>query len=156
MKIIKSLLLIIVLAFPSALIPSISMAVQPDEMLSDPVLEKRARAISTNLRCLVCQNQTIDDSDAPLAADLRVLVRERLLLGDSDTEVIEYAVARYGEYVLLKPVFKIHTILLWAGGPMILLIGLFVVYRLAKKQPEKKPNVKLSKQEKAVLDSLKD
>ncbi len=156
MKILHSIFLIIVLAFSFASVSSMSLAVEPDEVLADPVLEKRARAISANLRCLVCQNQSIDDSNAPLAADLRVLVRERLVAGDSDVEVVEYTVARYGEYVLLKPVFKLHTILLWAGGPLILFIGLFFVFRIAKKQPAAKPVSKLSKQEQAVLDSLKE
>ena len=88
-------------------------AVQPDEMLTDPALEARARALSQELRCMVCQNQSIDDSDAPLARDLRVLVRERLTAGDSDQQVLDFLVARYGEFVLLKPRFRWHTALLW-------------------------------------------
>ena len=90
-----------------------ALAVQPDEVLSDPALEARARALSKELRCMVCQNQSIDDSDAPLASDLRVLVRERLKAGDSDRQVIDFLVARYGEFVLLKPRFNWHTALLW-------------------------------------------
>ena len=99
-------------------------AVAPDEVLDDPVLEERARALSLNLRCMVCQNQSIDDSDAPLAKDLRLLVRERLVAGDTDAEVIGFLVERYGEYVLLKPRFAWHTLLMWAAGPMALLAGL--------------------------------
>ena len=105
--------LLIALAAPAAL------AVQPDEILTDPALEARARNLSRELRCMVCQNQSIDDSDAPLARDLRLLVRERLTEGDSDSQVLDFLVARYGEFVLLKPPFELHTLLLWgaaAGG----------------------------------------
>lgn len=98
-----------------------SHAVQPSEVLQDPVLEARARALSEGLRCLVCQNQSIDDSDAPLAKDLRVLVRERLTAGDSDDEILDFVVARYGEFVLLKPRFTPHTWLLWLATPVVLL-----------------------------------
>ena len=98
-----------------------SHAVQPGEVLQDPVLEARARALSEGLRCLVCQNQSIDDSDAPLAKDLRVLVRERLTAGDSDDEILDFVVARYGEFVLLKPRFTPHTWLLWLATPVVLL-----------------------------------
>jgi cytochrome c-type biogenesis protein CcmH len=98
-------------------------AVQPDEVLPDPVLEARARALSAELRCMVCQNQSIDDSDAPLARDLRILLRERLVAGDSDAEVTDFLVDRYGEFVLLKPTVAPHTILLWATPFAVLLIG---------------------------------
>jgi cytochrome c-type biogenesis protein CcmH len=94
---------------------SVTGAVEPSEMLDDPVLEQRAREISKGLRCLVCQNQSIDDSNAGLARDLRILVRERLTAGDSDQEVIDYIVFRYGDFVLLKPPFKIATLALWLG-----------------------------------------
>jgi cytochrome c-type biogenesis protein CcmH len=104
------------------LVPWPALGVQPDEKLQDPALEARARALSLNLRCLVCQNQSIDDSDAPLARDLRLLVRERLVAGDSDEEVIRYLVARYGEFVLLKPPLGAHTLLLWLT-PLLLLLG---------------------------------
>ena len=97
-------------------------AVQPDEMLSDPALEKRARNLSQELRCMVCQNQSIDDSDAPLARDLRVLVRERLQGGDSDREVINYLIERYGDFVLLKPRLTARTALLW-GLPILAFVG---------------------------------
>jgi cytochrome c-type biogenesis protein CcmH len=106
-----------------------ALAVQPSEMLTDPALEKRARTISAELRCLVCQNQSIDDSDAPLAGDLRRLVRERLLVHDSDAQVIDYIVARYGEFVLLKPRFEASTILLWLTPLLVLAGGTFLVAR---------------------------
>ncbi len=101
-----------------------ALAVQPDEVLSDTALEKRARALSAQLRCLVCQNQSIDDSDAPLARDLRVLVRDRLKAGESDAAVFDYIVARYGDFVLLNPPFKISTLLLWASPVLLLLAGI--------------------------------
>src|SRR5258707_8552037 len=98
-------------------------AVQPDEVLANPTLEVRARALSRELRCMVCQNQSIDDSDAPLARDLRLLVRERLSTGDSDRQVIDFLVARYGEFVLLRPRLALHTALLWLGPPGLLCGG---------------------------------
>lgn len=98
-------------------------AVQPDEILDDPALEARARAISKGLRCLVCRNENIDDSNADLARDLRVLLRERLVTGDSDQQAVAYIVERYGEYVLLKPTAQGANLLLWAAGPLMLLIG---------------------------------
>jgi cytochrome c-type biogenesis protein CcmH len=104
-----------------------ALAVQPDEVLSDPVLEARARALSKELRCMVCQNQSIDDSDAPLARDLRVLVRERLQAGDSDSQVLDFLVARYGEFVLLKPRLAWHTALLWFIPALVFLIGAVVL-----------------------------
>ncbi len=100
-----------------------ALAVQPDEVLKDPQLEARARGLSQHLRCMVCQNQSIDDSDAPLARDLRLLVRERLSAGDSDSQVIDFLVSRYGEFVLLKPRFEWHTAALWLLPPVILLAG---------------------------------
>jgi cytochrome c-type biogenesis protein CcmH len=103
----------IVAAFCLVAMPA--CAVQPDEILKDPALESRARALSQELRCMVCQNQSIDDSDAPLAKDLRVLVRERLTAGDSDRQVIDFLVARYGEFVLLRPRLNAHTVLLWTA-----------------------------------------
>jgi cytochrome c-type biogenesis protein CcmH len=102
-------------------------AVQVDEILPDPALEARARAISHDLRCMVCQNQSIDDSEAPLARDLRLLVRERLKAGDSDTQVVDYMVARYGEFVLLKPRVSWHTAILWGAPLTILIVGLFAI-----------------------------
>jgi cytochrome c-type biogenesis protein CcmH len=102
-------------------------AVQVDEILPDPVLETRARAISTELRCMVCQNQSIDDSEAPLARDLRLLVRERLKTGDSDSQVVDFMVARYGEFVLLKPRMSWHTAVLWGAPLTILIVGCFAI-----------------------------
>jgi cytochrome c-type biogenesis protein CcmH len=98
-------------------------AVQPDEIMSDPAKEVRARDLSRELRCMVCQNQSIDDSDAPLARDLRLLVRERIAAGDSDAQVMDFLVARYGEFVLLKPRLKSHTLLLWLLPPLALAGG---------------------------------
>lgn len=112
------LMLAVIAAWPA----SPSHAISPDEMLADKTLEKRAREISVGLRCLVCQNQSIDDSDAPLARDLRVLVRERLVAGDSDSEVRDFVVARYGEFVLLKPPLSTKTLLLWFM-PLLALLG---------------------------------
>jgi cytochrome c-type biogenesis protein CcmH len=111
------------LALLAALAAGTAGAVQPDEMLADPVLEARARDIGRELRCLVCQNQSIDDSSAPLARDLRLLVRERLAAGDGDREVLDYIVARYGDYVLLRPPFKAETLVLWLGPAAVLLLA---------------------------------
>ncbi|HEX2655950.1 MAG TPA: cytochrome c-type biogenesis protein [Xanthobacteraceae bacterium] len=108
-------------------------AVQPDEVLSDPALEQRARTLSRELRCMVCQNQSIDDSDAPLARDLRILVRDRLKAGDGDGDVLNFLTTRYGEFVLLKPRFSWHTALLWLTPPLLLISGalvlIFIGYR---------------------------
>ena len=106
-----------------------SLAVEPDEVLKDPKLEARARKISAELRCLVCQNQSIDDSNAPLARDLRILLRERLKAGDSDEDAVQFIVARYGEFVLLRPRFGAHTLLLWLATPLILILAAFLVWR---------------------------
>lgn len=109
-------------------------AYEPSEVLSDPVLESRARALSAELRCMVCQNQSIDDSNAPLAKDLRILVRDRLVHGDTDEEVMDYVVDRYGEYVLLRPRVAPHTYLLWFGPFIVLLLagGLAVRYFMTR------------------------
>jgi cytochrome c-type biogenesis protein CcmH len=115
--VIRLALLLVLLLTPSA------FAVQPDEQLADPALEARAREISEGLRCLVCQNQSIDDSDAPLAHDLRLLVRARLKAGDSDDAVQSYLVARYGDFILLKPPFEWGTALLWLTPSIVLLVG---------------------------------
>ncbi len=124
-------ILLIVLAFAAA--PA--GAVNPDEMLDDPVLEARARDISTGLRCLVCQNQSIDNSNAGLARDLRLLVRERLVAGDSDDEVRAYIVARYGDFVLLRPPFKPETYFLWFGPGLILALGVIGVAVYLRRRP---------------------
>jgi cytochrome c-type biogenesis protein CcmH len=116
------------------LAPGVSLAVQPDEILKDPALEARARLLSRELRCMVCQNQSIDDSDAPLARDLRLLVRQRLVSGDSDRQVVDFLVARYGEFVLLKPRFEWHTLLLWGVAPAVLLVGIGGLVLMARKR----------------------
>ena len=118
------------LALILALLAAPVWAVQPDEILDDPVLEERARELSKGLRCLVCRNESIDDSNADLARDLRLLVRERLVAGDSDEEAIDFIVARYGEYVLLKPQTGGANLFLWAAGPLMLILagGLAVAY----------------------------
>ena len=121
-----------------------ALAVQPDEILADAGLEKRAREISSGLRCLVCRNQTIDDSDAGIARDLRLLVRERLVAGDTDREVIAYVVARYGDYVLLSPPARGMNLLLWAAGPLLLVAGagiaLTTLRRKAPPEPDLSPD----------------
>lgn len=129
-----------------------AMALSPDEVLSNPVLEQRARDISAGLRCLVCQNQSIDDSDADLARDLRILVRERLVAGDSDEAVRQFLVDRYGEYVLLNPRLNNHTLLLWIAAPGLLLVGLGTLVMLARKR--RTVTAGLSEEEQAALDQL--
>lgn len=109
-------------------------AVLPDEVMADPAKEARARELSKELRCMVCQNQSIDDSEAPLARDLRLLVRERISAGDSDRQVIDFLVARYGEFVLLKPRLNEHTLLLWLTPPLALLLGGFALWRLGRRK----------------------
>ena len=111
----------------SAVWASPSYAVNPEEILSDPEMEENARAVSRHLRCVVCQNQSIDDSDAELARDMRVLVRERIMMGDTNREVLDYMVSRYGNYVLLKPPFQKSTYVLWIGPAVIFLLGLMAV-----------------------------
>ena len=151
MKVLHAAALAIALLAPSA-----SWAVQPDEMLTNPVLEARARALSKNLRCMVCQNESIDDSEAPLAHDLRVLVRERIKAGNSDQQVLDFLVARYGEFVLLKPPLSWHTVALWGLPPAALLIGALVIIadlrRRRMGQPGEEAN--LSAAEEARLAKL--
>mgnify|MGYP000120430603 CR=1 FL=1 len=111
-------------------------AVQPDEVLADPALETRARELSKDLRCLVCRNESIDESNADLARDLRLLVRERLVAGDSDREAIDFIVDRYGEFVLLKPTTQGANWLLWASGPLMLLVALLLAFAYLRKRSE--------------------
>ncbi len=132
-----------------------AMAVGPDEILPDPALESRARDISAGLRCLVCQNLSIDDSDAELARDLRLLVRERLVAGDSDDAVRQFVVDRYGEYVLLAPRFGAHTLLLWAAGPLLLMIGLLGVWLAARGHRAASQTGELTDEEAAALEQLR-
>ena len=129
-----NLLLSFIVCFLLIAAASPAHAVRPDEMLADPALEARAREISRELRCLVCRNQSIDDSDADLAHDLRVLVRERLKSGDSNDQTIGFVRARYGDFVLLRPPFAIGTALLWGGPLLVLLLGAFAVARLYRRR----------------------
>ena len=148
MRTLAFVFLTLFLALPAA-------AVEPGEMLADPVLERRARDISKNLRCLVCQNQSIDDSNAGLARDLRILVRERLVLGDSDTAVIRYIVDRYGDYVLLDPPFKGSTYVLWIGPGVIFACGAFAVFLFLRRRRTVIPPP-LSEEEARIVESLMD
>ena len=132
-----------------------AVAVSPDEVLSNPKLEARARTIGKELRCLVCQNQSIDDSEAPLAHDLRVLVRRRLLKGDSDAQVKDYVVARYGTYVLLEPPFDAETYLLWFGPILLLVVGGSAAFLFYRRRVMALP-APLSDEERRRLDALMD
>ena len=147
MRRITLLLLTLLMAAPA-------FAVQPDEILKDPVLETRARALSQELRCMVCQNQSIDDSDAPLAKDLRVLVRERLTAGDSDRQVIDFLVARYGEFVLLRPRMNAHTVLLWTT-PFAVLVIAALAFFFARRRTVASPE-RLTPEEEARISALLD
>ena len=131
-------------------------AVQPDEMLADPKLESRARDLSSELRCLVCQNQSIDDSDAPLAKDLRILVRERLTAGDSNAQVTDYLVARYGQFVLLRPRFEMQTAILWLLPFAVLVLGGLGIVTAMRRRSAAKGSVEvpLTADEKARLDDI--
>jgi len=143
------------LLYAALLIAAPALAVEPDEVLSDPVLEARARALSKSLRCMVCQNQSIDDSNAPLARDLRILVRERLKSGDSDLQVREYLVARYGEFVLLEPRISGRTIALWAAPGLVLVLGLLGIVLWMRRRAPAVP-LPLSAEEKQRLSKLTD
>ena len=137
------------------LVSAPALAVQPDEMLKDPALEARARTLSQELRCMVCQNQSIDDSDAPLARDVRLLVRERISAGDTDAQVIDFLVARYGEFVLLKPRMSLHTVLLWATPFAVLVIG-GLAFFLAGRRRASEAVVALTPEEEARINALLD
>lgn len=142
-----------ILAFLTALVfAGTAFAVQPDEVLKDPALEKRAREISAGLRCMVCQNQSIDDSDAPLARDLRLLVRERLQAGDTNEEVETFLVERYGEFVLLKPTFGAHTLLLWLTPALVLVLGGLGAYAALRRRPQAPAT--LDDEERRALEAL--
>lgn len=149
MRVLAAILLCVTLALPA-------WAVNPDEVLKDPALEARARALSTELRCLVCQNQSIDDSDAPLAKDLRVLLRERLEAGDSDKQVISYLVDRYGEFILLNPSFGRHTLLLWLLPFVLLGVGIIIVILGRRKSRQAAGQEALSDEEAKQLKTLLD
>jgi len=146
--------LALILLLLAASLPA--FAVQPDEMLKDPALEARARTLSQELRCMVCQNQSIDDSDAPLARDVRLLVRERLSAGDSDAQVIDFLVARYGEFVLLKPRMSLHTALLWGTPFAVLVIGALAFFFVGRRRAASEAMAALTPEEEARLSALLD
>lgn len=131
-----------------------AFAVNPDEVLKDPALEHRARQISAQLRCMVCQNQSIDDSNAELAKDLRVLVRQRLTDGDTDKQVVDYVVSRYGEFVLLNPRLSTKTIILWAMPIGLLIVGIVALFIFVRSRPVRRSSEVLSPEEKAKIDEL--
>ena len=152
---------ILVCAFALAVMAgsSAAYAVQPDEIMSDPAKEARARDLSRELRCMVCQNQSIDDSEAPLARDLRLLVRERIAAGDTDAQVLDFLVARYGEFVLLKPRLEPHTLLLWLLPPLALVGGGFAMWtynrrRLRSAAADDRSAFELTTEEEARLEQL--
>ena len=145
------LAVLFVLAFSS-----LAWAVEPDEILADPVLEARARDLSAELRCLVCQNQSIDDSNAGLAKDLRVLVRERLVAGDSNAEVLTFLVERYGEFVLLKPTISLANLILWLTAPVVILIGAAAAIWRARKSTGRAEADLSEDEERALAKILKD
>jgi cytochrome c-type biogenesis protein CcmH len=147
-----SVLLMALVPAGLVLTASPALAVQPDEVLADPALEARARAISRDLRCPVCQGEAIDDSNAPISRDLRLLVRERLVAGDNDTEVIEYIVARYGEFVLFNPRASGSGLILWLAGPAMLLAGGALAFAVTRRRA--KPEADLSEDERARLAEL--
>ena len=127
-------------------------AVEPTEMLDDPLLEGRARELSQGLRCPVCQNETIDESNAALAKELRIVLRERLVAGDNNTQVMDYMVARYGEYVLLRPDATGVNLVLWLAAPLMLLLALGIAFATIRKR--KPPTAPLSPEEEAALEKI--
>jgi cytochrome c-type biogenesis protein CcmH len=143
----------IAVLFASLTLATLAHAVQPDEMMRDPALEARARALSAELRCMVCQNQSIDDSDAPLARDIRLLIRDRIGKGESNEAVRSFLVSRYGDFILLKPPLKIETLLLWGGVPLALATGAFALW-LAARRRQGAPEPVLSEAEEAQLAAI--
>ena len=137
-----------------ALLASPALAVRPDEMLADPALEQRARALSQELRCLVCRNESIDDSDADLAHDLRVLLRDRLTAGDTDAQAMDYIVARYGEFVLLNPTTKGVNLILWGAGPAALLAGAWLAFSVTRRRARAADVAELSADDQARVIAL--
>jgi cytochrome c-type biogenesis protein CcmH len=150
MRALRSALLALALLMPVA-----AGAVQPEEVMKDPTLEKRARAISSGLRCLVCQNQSIDDSDAPLARDLRLIVRERLRQGDDDDTVLHYVVQRYGEFVLLRPVVAWHTALLWLTPVLVVGLGGLALFGASRRRKATAPKALSAAEEAALADLMR-
>ncbi|MHA1524072.1 MAG: cytochrome c-type biogenesis protein [Alphaproteobacteria bacterium] len=137
----RAMVFALLVGLAAMLAPGGAGAVNPDEVLKNPVLEARAREISAGLRCLVCQNQSIDDSNADLARDLRILVRDRLTAGDTDAQAVAYIVARYGNYVLLKPPVNVYTIALWLAPAGFLLLGMGAVVALFRRRQRVKDEV---------------
>ena len=137
-----------------ALLATPALAVRPDEILADPALEARARTLSQGLRCLVCRNESIDDSDAPLAHDLRVLLRDRLVAGDSDTQAVDYIVARYGEFVLLNPTTQGANLILWGAGPAALLAGAWLALSVTRRRARAADVAELSPEDQARVKTL--
>jgi cytochrome c-type biogenesis protein CcmH len=150
----KRLILILALLATPAVLTTPAVAVQPDEILDNPVLEARARTLSKGLRCLVCRNENIDDSEADLARDLRILLRERLVAGDSDQQAVAYIVDRYGEFVLLKPTAKGANLILWIAGPVMLLGALAVGGLYLRRRDQGVGPKPLSDAEKASLQEI--
>ena len=146
--------LLLVLAFTASMAPGPAHAVRPDEMLPDPALEARAREVGSELRCLVCRNQSIDDSDAALAHDLRVLVRERITAGDTNAQVVAYIRSRYGDFVLLRPPFEVGTLLLWGGPLLILILGGVALGRFYRGTDKTPPPPPLSAEERRRLAAV--
>lgn len=151
-------LFVAILALMAGAVAGMAVAVEPDEMLADPALEERAREISKDLRCVVCQNQSIDDSNADIARDLRLLVRERLVAGDTDEQVVAYIVARYGDYVLLDPPFQVNTLALWLGPPIIsfatVTVGVMLFRNFQRRAASRGPPEPLTAYDRAALDEL--
>jgi cytochrome c-type biogenesis protein CcmH len=152
MRILRVIVATVILLAPMAPVS----AYQPDEVLKDATLEARARDLSAVLRCLVCQNQSIDDSNAPLARDLRLIIRERLTKGDTNAQVLDFVVARYGEFVLLKPRFAPHTYILWLTAPVLLLLGALGLFVRQRRQANATAPKPLTKAEKQKLRELLD
>jgi cytochrome c-type biogenesis protein CcmH len=140
------LIMLAFIAFPA-------FAVQPDEMLADPALEARARAITATLRCPVCQGESIDDSNAPISRDLRLLVRERIVAGDSDTQAVDYILARYGDFVLFKPRWSGTGLVLWLAGPLMLLAGVGIAFGVLRRRQTAPEAAPISAAEQAEIDA---
>ncbi|MGO9007958.1 MAG: cytochrome c-type biogenesis protein [Beijerinckiaceae bacterium] len=142
MKVLRAALIVALILAAAA-----ARAVQPDEVLADPALETRARTLSSELRCMVCQNQSIDDSDAPLARDIRLLIRERIAKGESNDSVRAFLVSRYGDFILLQPPFEPQTLLLWLSGPLTLALGALGIWAATRRRREPTPALSAAEEE---------
>ncbi len=151
-------LAVFTLALPALVAPA--TAIEPDEVMDDPVLEARARAIAAGLRCLVCQNQSVDESDSSFAKDVRLLIRERLLIGDGDRQIMDFMVERYGEFILLRPYFAPHTYVLWFFTPFVMIVGIVILLvrlrrrKMLQARPDDDIETSLTGSEKKALYSL--